>query len=110
MSRAFFEGVTHRTDSGRPAETVVTHTIEEMIEEAAKRHARQLAEVVRMGGCMVCSDDAVAIQYPPDWETQLVHSLRHPELRIDGVHRAIEVRTRLRPLCAAHIKVGWESA
>lgn len=83
--------------SGRPApEARPTHPIEEMIEEAAKRHAQQLARVAEQG-CMDCGEPKVdVIEYPPTWHAQMVDQGRYPG---EWSKTAIEVTTLVRMVC-----------
>lgn len=109
MSRqGVMTGITNRHHSGRPPEHVATHPIDEMIVEAAYRHARQLAAVIEQVGCLECGEPAAVIQYPPDWEVQMIGNLRNPGVGLVGINAAVEIRERVRFLCAAHAHYGWE--
>lgn len=95
-------GITTRYHSGMPGKNVHTHSIEEMRVEALKIYDAQLGKLMA-AGCVECGDVVAAIAYPPDWEAQIISNGRYPGVEAT---RAIEVRVRIRMLCARHAQTG----
>lgn len=80
---------------------VITHSLDEMLQEAADQFREQLKHIAQMG-CVICGEEAVVLQYPPMVSMKLINSELHEDVPM------LEIREVVRLLCVDHVNQGYQ--